>query len=137
MRLNADASVQCLSEGSPSSEPSSASSDGIISSPGIACFSLIQAPRSINLHRSLQNGRQAEASVHSTGFSHVGQATVFAGTSSFLQWQTNKVKGTSSVHCTGCVLASNQVRNRTLQRWCPPLISGKFGEPGGKAIRII
>jgi hypothetical protein len=42
----------------------------------MACFSAAQAPRSISLQRSLQNGRQGDFSDHSTGRSQVGQGTV-------------------------------------------------------------
>ena len=45
-------------------------------SPGIECCSLIQAPKSINRQRSLQNGRHFDAADHSTGLLQVGQAKV-------------------------------------------------------------
>ena len=62
--------------------------------------------------RSLQNGRNGEASVHSTGRWQVGQGTL-AGTT---QVQVESVKRTSSEVCTGRFAASCQTRNRTLQR---------------------
>jgi hypothetical protein len=45
-------------------------------SPGITLRSLAQAPRSMSLQRSLQNGRQGEAADHSTERLQVGQETV-------------------------------------------------------------
>ncbi len=44
--------------------------------PGILCSSAAQAPRSISLQRSEQNGRNALFSFHSTGAPQVGQSTV-------------------------------------------------------------
>jgi len=41
--------------------------------PGITCFSLAHAPKSISLQRSLQKGRQSELAFHSTGRLQVGQ----------------------------------------------------------------
>ena len=73
-------SRQCLNVGSSESGLDIPSGPGRTSSPGIARCSLTQAPRSISLHRSLQNGRQLAASVHSTGAAQVGQETVFLAT---------------------------------------------------------
>ena len=47
-------------------------------SPGITCRSLAHAPRSINLQRSLQNGRHGDAAFHSTGRLQVGQGDAIA-----------------------------------------------------------
>src|SRR5262245_36151559 len=53
-----------------------------MTSPGMACFSAAQAPRSMSLQRSLQKGRQREASAHSTGRWQVGQRTTVMTNSS-------------------------------------------------------
>jgi hypothetical protein len=88
-----------------------------ISSPGITCFSLAHAPRSMSLQRSLQNGRNGEAGDHSTGRWQVGQETDFRLTAGDQrQVQVVSVKRTSSVVWIGRVLASCQTRKRTLQR---------------------
>jgi hypothetical protein len=48
----------------------------LICSPGIARWPEAQAPKSMSLQRSLQNGRQRDVSTHSTGRLQVGQGTV-------------------------------------------------------------
>ena len=86
------------------------------SSPWITCLSVIHAPRSISLQRSLQNGRNGDASDHSTGRWQVGQGTVAIAAVRATQVQVASVKCTSSVVCTGRLSASCQTRKRTLQR---------------------
>ena len=94
------------------------SDEAAISSPGIACFSVIQAPRSMSLQRSLQNGRNGEASDHSTGRWQVGQLTTvaMACTARTAYVHVASVKRTSSAVCTGRLPASCQTRKRMLQR---------------------
>jgi len=49
--------------------------DGVVVSPGMLWLSSSQLPRSINLQRSLQKGRQRCLSEHSTGVPQVGHLT--------------------------------------------------------------
>lgn len=61
---------------SPGGSPNGSAGAG----PGITNFSSAQAPRSIFLQRSEQNGRNLFASIHSTCLPQVGQATTVIGT---------------------------------------------------------
>ena len=93
-------------------DSSSSGQDAEISSPGIARCSLTQAPRSINLQRSLQNGLNGDSGDHSTGRLQVGQGTLRG----MPQVQVDNVNRTSSVVWTGRLPASCQTRKRMLQR---------------------
>jgi hypothetical protein len=76
----------------------------------------------MSLQRSLQNGRHGEPSDHSTGRWQVGQETVVViggrggGAEAIAQVQSESVKGTSSVVCTGRLPASCHTRKRMLTR---------------------
>lgn len=64
--------IAAASYESPSFENSPSTS---ASSPGMACSSENQAPRSIRRQRSLQNGRQRDSGDHATGLPQLGQET--------------------------------------------------------------
>lgn len=85
--------------------------------------SLNQAPRSTILQRSLQNGRQVEASTQGTSRLQVGQwatgALIVRDQAQVISW-----KSTSPSACVGREASPFQCRKRTLQRWWLPLISG-------------
>jgi len=104
------AAGQC--RGGRPDDSSSSGQDAEISSPGIDRCSLTHAPRSINLQRSLQNGRKGDSGDHSTGRLQVGQGT----TRVMPQLHVDNVNRTSSVVCTPRLTASCQTRKRMLQR---------------------